>query len=112
MFAVRLVMTFHQMAHAHVPHGFHAPTSMYAVPAYRGGVFRGMGNDPIATPVKTTAAIAGVVVLASAAASAYHGYKRNDSVGSAVGWFFLGGIFPIITPAIALAQGFGKPKSR
>lgn len=48
--------------------------------------------------------------LASAGASAYHGYKRNDSVGWAVAWGLLGGIFPVITPAIALAQGFGKRK--
>lgn len=49
---------------------------------------------------------------ASMAASAYHGYKRNDSVGWAVGWGLLGGIFPIITPTIAVAQGFGKPKKK
>jgi hypothetical protein len=30
-------------------------------------------------------------------------------VGWAVGWAALGGLFPIITPAIALAQGFGRP---
>lgn len=52
----------------------------------------------------------GALTLASGAASAYHGYKRNQSVGWAVGWFLLGTIFPIITPTIALAQGFGKRK--
>lgn len=41
---------------------------------------------------------------------AYHGYKRNDSVGWAIGWAFLGGLFPIITPVIAFAQGFGQRK--
>lgn len=46
----------------------------------------------------------------SGAASGYHGYKRNKSVGWAVGWFLLGSIFPVITPTIALAQGFGKPR--
>jgi hypothetical protein len=51
-----------------------------------------------------------VVSAASAGASAYHGYKRNDSVGWAIVWGLLGGAFPVITPAIALAQGFGKPK--
>ncbi len=44
----------------------------------------------------------------SAGASAFHGYKRNHSVGWGVWWGLMGGIFPIITPAIALAQGFGK----
>jgi len=54
-----------------------------------------------------------VVSMASAGASAYHGYKRNrGSVGWAIGWGVLGAIFPIITPAVALAQGFGKPAKR
>jgi hypothetical protein len=51
------------------------------------------------------------VASLSSGASAYHGYKRSrGSVGSAVGWGLLGFFFPIITPAVALAQGFGKPK--
>ena len=41
---------------------------------------------------------------------AYHGYKRNDSVGWAVGWALLGGMFPYITIPISLAQGFGERK--
>ena len=50
-----------------------------------------------------------VVVPLSAGLSAYHGYKRNyDSLGWALGWGVLGGLFPIITPAVAIAQGFGK----
>lgn len=51
-----------------------------------------------------------VLAIASSAASAYHGYKRNDSIGWAVAWGLLGGLFPIITPAIGFAQGFGKRK--
>ena len=54
--------------------------------------------------------VMGIVSTVSAAASGYHGYKRNNSVGWAIGWFFLGGLFPIITPVIAYAQGFGKPR--
>lgn len=49
-----------------------------------------------------------VVVLASVAASTFHGYRRNQSVGWAVWWGLMGGLFPIVTPAIAVAQGFGK----
>ena len=52
----------------------------------------------------------GILATASAAASAYHGYKRNDSIGWGVWWFFMGGLFPILVPTIALAQGFGKEK--
>ena len=58
----------------------------------------------------------GVAVLllstVSAGASAYHGYKRNKSVGWALVWGAFGGAFPIVVPAIALAQGFGKPESK
>jgi hypothetical protein len=55
---------------------------------------------------------AGVLSTASMAASAYHGYKRNRSVGWAVAWGVAGAIFPIITPVIAVAQGFGKPAKK
>jgi len=60
---------------------------------------------------KTASAVSivwGLASTASLAASAYHGYKRNQSVGWAIWWGFMGGLFPVITPAIALAQGFGK----
>ena len=40
---------------------------------------------------------------------AYHGYKRNDSVGWAIGWALLGGLFPFIVIPVAFAQGIGKP---
>ena len=48
--------------------------------------------------------------IAGTAVGAYHGYKRNNSVGWAVAWAFLGGLVPIITVPVALAQGLGKPK--
>jgi len=51
----------------------------------------------------------GVVATASMAASAYHGYKRNESIGWALWWGLMGSLFPVITPAIALGQGFGRP---
>jgi hypothetical protein len=54
----------------------------------------------------------GVLATISMAASAYHGYKRNDSIGWAIGWAICGSLFPVITPVIAVAQGFGKPKGR
>jgi hypothetical protein len=55
-------------------------------------------------------AIYGVIATASAAASAYHGYKRNQSIGWALWWGFCGGLFPILTPVLAVAQGYGKAK--
>ena len=52
----------------------------------------------------------GILSTASMAASAYHGWKRTGSWGWTLGWAFMGGMFPVLTPAVALAQGFGKPK--
>ena len=43
------------------------------------------------------------------AASAYHGVKRNNSVAYGIWWGLMGAMFPVITPTIALAQGYAKP---
>lgn len=51
------------------------------------------------------------IMVASMGLSAYHGYKRNNSVGWGIGWGLLGGLLPIITPVIAVAQGLGKRKA-
>ncbi len=53
----------------------------------------------------------GVAALSSGV-SAYHGYKRNKSVGWAVVWGMFGAIAPVITPAVAVAEGFGKPAKK
>lgn len=55
-----------------------------------------------ASPVWTALSLAGTAV------GAYHGYKRNDSVGWAIGWALLGGLFPIIVIPVAFAQGIDK----
>jgi len=55
--------------------------------------------------------IYGVLTVASAAVSGVHGYRRNDSIGWGLAWFVLGGIFPIVTPVIAVAQGYGRRKA-
>jgi hypothetical protein len=47
----------------------------------------------------------------AAAACAYHGYRRNESAGWALGWAFFGSVAPILALPIALAQGFGKPRA-
>jgi len=51
-----------------------------------------------------------VLSVAGAGIGAYHGYKRNDSVGWAIGWSLLGGFAPIIVIPVAFAQGIGKRK--
>ncbi len=52
-------------------------------------------------------AIAGV---AGTAIGAYHGYKRNESVGWAIGWAFLGALAPVVVIPVAFAQGIGERK--
>jgi hypothetical protein len=48
----------------------------------------------------------------SAVIAGIHGYNRNcDSWGAAAGWAALGFLFPVITPVVALAQGFTKEKA-
>lgn len=53
-----------------------------------------------------------VVASAASIALAYHGYKRNNSVGWAIGWAIMGSMFWPIAVPIALAQGFGKPAKK
>lgn len=52
----------------------------------------------------------GALSMASAAASGYHGYKRNGTITGAAVWFLFGMLFPVFTPVIAVAQGFSKKK--
>jgi hypothetical protein len=66
------------------------------------GMLKIMGENPIGTALLT----------ASTALCTYHGYKRNDSVGWALAWGILGGMFPIIAPVVAVAQGFAEPEAR
>ena len=74
----------------------------------RTGAHGGTHVDDGAGSVLGTAA--GVASLAGTALGAYHGYKRNDSIGWGIAWGLLGGAFPIIVIPVALAQGFGTRK--
>ena len=65
------------------------------------------GETGMQTATKT---IWGLLAAASFGASVYHGYRRNNSLGWGLWWGLMGGLFPVVTPAIALAQGFGKRK--
>ncbi len=46
--------------------------------------------------------------VGGAAIGTYHGFKRNGSVGWAIAWGVAGAVFPVITSALAVAQGIGK----
>ncbi len=60
----------------------------------------------------TTWRIYRVLSMISAPLSAYHGYKRHQNgahpIAWATGWFFVGGLFPVLVPTLAVAQGFTK----
>lgn len=55
----------------------------------------------------------GLAVMAvSSAAGAWHGYRRNGSVGWALAWAAFGAAAPVLSTVIAAAQGFGRRKGR
>ena len=83
------------------------------------GLTVGLADDPqpveavqqsnLARALRVAYAVAG---MAGMSLAAYHGYKRNNSFGWAVGWAFLGGLAPVIVIPVAFAQGFGKRKQK
>lgn len=50
--------------------------------------------------------------LLSGIVSAVHGWQRDRTPIAAWGWFTLGSMFPIVTPGVALVQGYGKRRGR
>lgn len=78
-----------------------------------------LGEDVLATPDPEVVVVEeersgldfwGILSVAGAAAGAYHGYRRNRSIGWALVWALCGSIAPVITVPVALAQGYGKKK--
>lgn len=73
-----------------------------------GGDDDGVIGKEITGLAKSAWTIGGMV---SGPAMAYHGFKRNNgSIGWAVVWGVFGWLLFPVTPAIAVAQGFAKPK--
>ena len=68
----------------------------------------GTSTGQLATNGMPWETLASTVAVAGTALGAYHGFKRTESLGWAVGWALLGGLFPFITIPVALAQGFGR----
>lgn len=70
-----------------------------------------LAEEPPVNPARKALIVAySLASIAGAGLGAYHGYKRNNSVGWALGWAFLGSLFPIITIPVSMAQGFGERK--
>lgn len=64
-----------------------------------------------APPISTAGRVLwGLLHAASVGVSVYHGTKRNDSIGWGLWWGLMGAMFPIVTPAVAVAQGLGERK--
>lgn len=72
--------------------------------------FSGLGATD--TTISTLGKVATVAGIASVPLLAYHGYKRNNSVGWALVWRLLASIVWPVSVPIALAQGFGKRASK
>ena len=51
-----------------------------------------------------------LISIGAVGLAAFHGYRRNRSVGWAIGWALLAGFSPVITTGVAVAQGLGKRK--
>ena len=76
---------------------------------------RPAGNPEIATatPAPAASPLSAVWTLLSVvgtAVGAYLGYKRKQSTGWGILWAICGGVAPVITVPIALAQGVGEKK--
>jgi hypothetical protein len=71
-----------------------------------------VGSADDTAAVATSAFLIAYYALSAAgtAIGAYHGWKRDESVGWAIGWALLGGIAPFIVIPVAFAQGMSKKK--
>lgn len=88
------------------------------VPLGRAPVMR-TARDPNPARSPRTGLITGLttdldyaLAVAGTAFGAYHGYKRNNSIGWAIWWGFAGGAVPLFAIPIALAQGYGQRAGR
>jgi hypothetical protein len=100
-------------------------TAFGASPDGLGATLRVLGDDapplmvqpapPSATiqpnpALQTLKVVYGLASVIGTGIGAYHGYKRNESVGWAIGWALLGGLFPVVVIPVAFAQGIGERK--
>lgn len=89
--------------------------SIYSHPNVRSGLAwkghvspRALGEDREASNKNDTLWV--IISVAGAMAAGYHGYKQSKgSLSVALGWSVLGLLFPVVTTAIAVAEGYAKP---
>lgn len=82
----------------------------FAVLARTGEAQEIIGAEEKGVVGEVLSAVYKVGATVSGPACAYHGYKRNQSIGWALWWGFAGSVFFPIAPVIAFAQGFGQPR--
>lgn len=82
----------------------------YPLPGARSAASTSLGAFDVKSLVSGDSTAWKVMRVVGGAVGAYHGYKRNNSVGWALVWGALGSLFPIPTAAIGVAQGLGKRK--
>ena len=96
-----------------LPNGFVACSDGSAVPADIGcpvGTTQIVAAAPASQVPTIFDTLYKVLAIGSAVLSGYHGVKRhNGSIVWGLVWFGLGGLFPVIAPTIAFAQGYAKP---
>lgn len=88
-----------------IDHSYGPAAPAVTLPQLEGpwSVARGEGLFALPVWLKTT------LILGSAALSAFHGTRRNGgSIFWGLTWFSLGAVFPVVTPVVAVAQGFGQ----
>jgi|GEM_PF-3481694 len=86
---------------------------MWYRPAVHGGRWQSnptLGGTEGGALQVVTGGLYGVASLAIGMALAYHGWKRTQSVGWTIGWWFSGIVWPL-SLTLAVAQGFGKPET-
>lgn len=76
---------------------------------------RGLGETAVAKPASASSAVrdlvdSDAVKTAAGAAMVYHGYRRTGSIVWALIYGLAGRQYPVVTTAIATAQGFGERK--
>lgn len=99
------------MRHAVIP-AVQTPWNGQIAPADLQGTGLAEGTDYAAMMSSPAGIALRVASLAAIGALAYHGYRRNNSVGWALAWGIGGGIFWPIALPVAFAQGFGKKRGR
>lgn len=85
-------------------------SNLYTPEELRAAALTARSGQMTRPPSDNWAKLASGLALAGTGLGVYHGYMRTGSLGWALAWGLLGGMFPIITIPVAIAQGFARPE--